>query len=218
MPSIPTLLEPNSNSTPTTPIPSPIQSTTNTPNTNNSTPPRSPSPQSPQNRTPHNSPSPSQTPIPSRLPSPQLPPNHTPPNSPSPLQSPIPSRSPSPQPSSPDISSDESDDDYGIPLERPPLRPMVNYAGDTEIKEDYEIGWEWLEHDTGPHIAPYTGFRQCLLDLTKNNPEDFFEALFSSHMYTIMAEETNKYMNRKLQRGKFFYIIFIYTKNVFFQP
>ena len=95
---------------------------------------------------------------------------------------------------------------------------MVNYASDTEIKEDYEIGWEWLEQDTGPLIAPYTGFRQCLLDLTKINPEDFFEALFSSHMYTIMAEEMNKYTNRKLQRGKFFYIIFIYTKNVFFQP
>ena len=95
---------------------------------------------------------------------------------------------------------------------------MVNYAADIEIEEDYEIGWEWLEHDTGPHIAPYTGFRQCLLDLTKDNPEDFFEALFSSNMYTIMAEETNKYAKRKLQRGKFFYIIFIYTKNVFFQP
>ena len=142
----------------------------------------------------------------------------TSPNLPSPSQSPIPSHSPSPQPSSPDISSDESDDDYRIPLEWPPSRPMVNYAGDTKIEEDYEIGWEWLEQDTGPHIAPYTGFQQCLLDPTKNNPEDFFEALFSSHMYTIMAEETNKYANRKLQRGKFFYIIFIYTKNVFFQP
>ena len=130
----------------------------------------------------------------------------------------MPSHSPSPQPSSPDVSSDESDDDYGIPLEWPPSRLMVNFAGDTEIEEDYEIGWEWLEQDTGPHIAPYTGFQQCLLDLTKNNPEDFFEALFSSHMYTIMAEETNKYANRKLQRGKFFYIIFIYTKNVFIQP
>ena len=82
----------------------------------------------------------------------------TPPNSPSPSLSPIPSHSPSPQSSSPDISSDESDDDYGIPLERPPSRPMVNYAADIEIEEDYKIGWEWLEHDTGPHIAPYTGF------------------------------------------------------------
>ena len=30
---------------------------------------------------------------------------------------------------------------------------MVNYAADIKIEEDYEIGWEWLEHDTGPHIA-----------------------------------------------------------------
>ena len=130
-------------------------------------PPNSPSPSlspipfrspSPQNRTPPNSPSPFQIPIPSRSPSPPPTPNMTPPNSPSPSLSPIPSCSPSPQSSSPDISSDESDDDYGIPLERPPLRPMVNYAADIKIEEDYEIGWEWLEHDTGLHIAPYTGF------------------------------------------------------------
>ena len=79
---------------------------------------------------------------------------------------------------------------------------MVNFREDTE-HEDYEIGWEWIEEDTGPYIAPYTGFRQCLLDPTKNNPEDFFEALFTSHIYTIMAEETNKYAQRKIQRGKF---------------
>ena len=82
----------------------------------------------------------------------------TPPNSPSPSLSPIPSRSPSPQSSSPDISSDESDDAYRIPLEWPPSRPMVNYAADIKIEEDYEIHWEWLEHDTGPYIALYTGF------------------------------------------------------------
>ena len=81
---------------------------------------------------------------------------------------------------------------------------MVNFWEDTEHEEDYEIGWEWIEEDTVPYIAPYTGFRLCLLDSTKNNPEDFFEALFTSHMYTIMAEETNKYAQRKIQRGKFF--------------
>ena len=140
----------------------------------------------------------------------------TPPNSPSPSLSPIPSHSPSPQSSSPDISSDESDDDYGIPLEWPSSRLMVNYAADIKIEEDYEIGWEWLEHDTGPHIAPYTGFRQCLLDPTKNNPEDFFKALFSSNMYTIMAEEMNKYAKRKLRRGKFFlHNIYLHKKCLF---
>ena len=81
---------------------------------------------------------------------------------------------------------------------------MVNFQEDMEHEEDYEIGWEWIEEDTGPYIALYTGFRQCLLDPTKNNPEDFFEALFTSHMYMIMAEETNKYAQRKIQRGKYF--------------
>ena len=81
---------------------------------------------------------------------------------------------------------------------------MVNFREDMEHEEDYEIGWEWIEEDTGPYIAPYTGFWQCLLDPTKNNPEDFFEALFTSHIYTIMAEETNKYTQRKIQRGKYF--------------
>ena len=55
---------------------------------------------------------------------------------------------------------------------------MVNYQGDIELEEDYDIGWEWFEVDPGPHIAPYTGFQQCLLDPTKNRPEDFFNALF----------------------------------------
>ena len=81
---------------------------------------------------------------------------------------------------------------------------MVNFRDDMEHEEDYEIGWEWIEEDTRPYIALYTGFRQRLLDPTKNNPEDFFKALFTSHMYTIMAEEMNKYAQRKIQRGKYF--------------
>ena len=87
---------------------------------------------------------------------------------------------------------------------------MVNYPHNTE-NEDYEIGWQWLEEDTGPYVASYTGFRQCLLDPTQNNPEHIFEALFSSHMYTIMAEETKKYAQIKLQRGKFFHNIYFYN-------
>ena len=81
---------------------------------------------------------------------------------------------------------------------------MVNFQEDTEHEEHYEIGWEWIEEDTGHYIALYTGFWQCLLDPTKNNPEDFFEALFTSHMYMIMAEEMNKYTQREIQRGKYF--------------
>lgn len=95
----------------------------------------------------------------------------------------------------------DNDDDFGIPLDRPPSRPMVNYPGDVEFEEDYEIGWQWTERDPGPDIAPYSGFRQCLLDPEKNKPEDFFDAIFDDHMFTLMAEMTNLYACRKF-RGK----------------
>ena len=81
----------------------------------------------------------------------------------------------------------DTNDKFGIPLERPPSRPMVNSPNNTELEEDYKTGWEWLERDPGPLIAPYLGFHQCLLDplcvyfmrngdvccLTK--PKDFFK-------------------------------------------
>ena len=85
---------------------------------------------------------------------------------------------------------------------------MVNFANDIKNEEDYEIGWEWHEQDPGLMVTPYNGFRQCLLDPTKNQPEDFFDALFSTQMYTIMAEEMNNYAQRKIQRGKFSKIFF----------
>ena len=86
---------------------------------------------------------------------------------------------------------------------------MVNFADDTENEEDYETGWEWYEQDSESLVAPYSGFHQCLLDPTKQKPEDFFDALFSTQMYTIMAEQTNNYVQRKMQRGKFSKISFI---------
>ena len=149
---------------------------------------------------------PTSTPIPSSSslaqPSPQRSENpHSLPNLPTPLRTTPPSIFPqwSQTPdslsdlSSPEISSDESDDDFGIPLEWPPWRRMVNFADDTKLEEDYEIGWQWHEEDPGPLVTPYRGFWQCLLDPTKQKPEDFFNALFSMQMYTIMTEETNRY-------------------------
>ena len=83
---------------------------------------------------------------------------------------------------------------------------------------DYEIGWEWLKQDTGPLIAAYTGFWQCLLDPLKTKPEDSFSALFDNNMYMIMAEETNKYVHRKKQNQykKVFYFYFISTSKMNF--
>ena len=61
---------------------------------------------------------------------------------------------------------------------------------------------------SGPLIAPYTAFWECLLDPLKTKPEDFFNVLFDDNMYMIMAKETNKYGHRKKQTckyKKFFY-------------
>ena len=146
-------------------------------------------------------------------PSPSPPPPSPSPPPPSPSPPPTPgstsSRSPSPTPSAASTDSDDdndftividpddNDDDFGIPLNCPRSRPIVNYQGDTENELDYELGWEWVEEDPGPMIAPYSGFRQSLLDPAKNKPEDFFEALFEDRMYTIMADETNRDANNR---------------------
>ena len=44
-----------------------------------------------------------------------------------------------------DPNYENTDDDYDIPFEWPPSRPMVYYQNDRELEEDYEIGWEWLK-------------------------------------------------------------------------
>ena len=82
---------------------------------------------------------------------------------------------------------------------------MVNFPNDTENEDDYVIGWEWHEVNPEPLIAPCNGFRQCLLDPTRNRPQDSFNALFEKRMYTIMAEETNKYAQRRKQAREYFY-------------
>ena len=101
-----------------------------------------------------------------------------------------------------DYDIEDGNDYFGIPLQQPASRPMINFPGDVEVEDDYEIGWEWLERDTGPMIAPYSGFRQFLLDPTQNKPEDFFNALFESNMYTRIAEETNRYANARINNAE----------------
>ena len=94
---------------------------------------------------------------------------------------------------------------------------MVNIPNDVENELDYEIGWEWIEEDTGPLIGPYTGFRQCLLDPVKNKPQDFFNEMFDASMYTIISEETNKYAHRRKQNRKYKNFIYFKNKESFFQ-
>ena len=46
---------------------------------------------------------------------------------------------------------------------------MVNFAYDAEREEDYEIGWDWIEEDTGPLIGPYTGHSNPTFSTLKDN-------------------------------------------------
>ena len=98
-----------------------------------------------------------------------------------------------------DVDALDNDDDFGIPLQRPPSRPMINCHYDVDHELDYELGWEWIESDPGPMIAPYNGFRQCLIDPAKNKPEDFFRAIFDDRMFTLMADMTNIYAQNRIR-------------------
>ena len=90
---------------------------------------------------------------------------------------------------------------------------MVNFPNDTENEDDYAIGWGWHEVNPGPMIGLYNGFRQCLLDPTRNRPQDFFNALFENRMYTIMAKEINKYAQQRKQACEYFnFLNILFTK------
>ena len=85
------------------------------------------------------------SPQPSPSPSQEL----SPPSSPIPLSPPLDLTPPTQNTSESDISNDffdpnynDTDDDYSIPFEQPPSRPMVNYQNDRELEEDYKIGFE----------------------------------------------------------------------------
>ena len=114
-----------------------------------------------------------------------------------------------------EIDALDNDDDFGIPLERPPSRPMINCHYDVDHELDYELGWEWMESDPGPMIAPYNGFRQCLVDPAKNKPEDFFRAIFDDRMFTLMADMTNIYAQNRIRSKYNKYILQIISKFIF---
>ena len=63
-----------------------------------------------------------------------------------------------------------------------------------------------------PLISPFNGIQQCLLDPTRNKPEDFFNALFEDRMCTIMAEKVNKYAQQRKQVPEYFYLNDLFTK------
>ena len=106
---------------------------------------------------------------------------------------------------------DENEDEpntYGLQQ-----TPIYNFRHDCEDLEDFQDGWYWAylpnEQDTEPEIGPFTGKQQLLLDPREQEPEFFFNEMFSPSMFDTIAEATNRYAAQKLQqRGKFYYLLF----------
>ena len=107
--------------------------------------------------------------------------------------------------------NDENEDEpntYGLQQ-----TPIYNFRHDGEDLEDFQDGWYWAylpnEQDTEPEIGPFTGKQQLLLDPREQEPEFFFNEMFSPSMFDTIAEATNRYAAQKLQqRGKFYYLLF----------
>ena len=81
--------------------------------------------------------------------------------------------------------------------------PCVNYPNDKVYPEDEKNGWVRLEQDTGPpNIYRFEGSCQNYMDLNEFTPGTAFDELFEDRMWTILSENTNKYVHAKLRQSK----------------
>ena len=81
--------------------------------------------------------------------------------------------------------------------------PCINYANDKVYPEDVKNGWVRLEQDTGPpNIYRFEGSCCNYLNLNNYTPGDVFDEFFEGKMWTILSENTNKYVHAKLRQAK----------------
>ena len=81
--------------------------------------------------------------------------------------------------------------------------PCVNYANDKVYPEDVNNGWARLEQDTGPpNIYRFEGSCCNYLNLNNYTPGAVFDEFFEGKMWTILSENTNKYVHAKLREAK----------------
>ena len=75
---------------------------------------------------------------------------------------------------------------------------MIKY-----IQPDENNGWGRLEEDTGPpNIYRFERSCQNYMDLNECIPGAVFDEFFEDRMWTIMSENTNKYVHTKLRQAK----------------
>ena len=81
--------------------------------------------------------------------------------------------------------------------------PCINYANDKVYPEDVKNGWVRLEQDTGPpNIYRFEGSCHNYLNLNNYTPGAVFDEFFEGKMWTILSENTNKYVHAKLREAK----------------
>ena len=95
----------------------------------------------------------------------------------------------------------ETETDVRVNEIPPPLQyPIINCEQDIELQEDIDNGWLKVENDQVPDHCHFIGNEGLNMNTTSRNPEDFFNNLFDDRMYTIMAEETNKYARQQIRK------------------
>ena len=77
---------------------------------------------------------------------------------------------------------------------------IVNCEGDTELQEDLDNGWHRITHDVPPNNPQFTDTPGLNFETNSREPEVFFNQLFDSRMFTIMAEETYNYAHQQIMR------------------
>ena len=81
--------------------------------------------------------------------------------------------------------------------------PCINYPNDKVYPADEKNGWVRLDEDTGPpNIYRFEGSCQNYMDLNEFTPGAVFEEFFEDRMWTILSENTNKYIHAKLRQAK----------------
>ena len=81
--------------------------------------------------------------------------------------------------------------------------PCINYANDKVYPEEEKNGWVRLDQDTGPpNIYRFEGSCRNYLNLNNYTPGAVFDEFFEGKMWTILSENTNKYVHAKLREAK----------------
>ena len=69
--------------------------------------------------------------------------------------------------------------------------------------ENEKNGWVRLDEDTGPpNIYRFEKSCQNYMDLNEFTPGAVFDEFFEDRMWTILSENTNKYVHAKLRQAK----------------